>query len=68
MDRAERYREHAEECLAFSRSIDDPIWRAQLVAIAAQWREFAEREYEIVEGAQQTMPDTRRSERTKSLA
>jgi hypothetical protein len=47
MGRAERYREHADECLAFSASIDDPIWRAQLVAMAAQWRDLAAREFEI---------------------
>jgi hypothetical protein len=47
MDRAERYREHAAECLAFSKSIDDSIWRARLVAIAAQWRKIAEQEAEI---------------------
>jgi len=44
MDRAERYREHAQECLAFAKSMADPTWRTQLVAMAAQWREFAERE------------------------
>jgi hypothetical protein len=47
MGRAERYREHGEECLAFSKSVDDPIWQAQLVAMAAQWRELADREFEI---------------------
>jgi hypothetical protein len=44
LGRAERYREHAEECLAFSKSIADPILQAQLIAMAAQWRELAERE------------------------
>jgi len=57
MSRAERYREHAYECLAFSKSVADPAWRAQLVAMAAQWREFAERECEIAGKAQQTTGD-----------
>jgi hypothetical protein len=47
MNRAEQYREHAKECLGFSTSITDPAWRAQLVSIAAQWRELANRECEI---------------------
>jgi hypothetical protein len=42
MGRAERYREHAEQCWEFSKSVDDPTWRAQLVAMAAQWRELAD--------------------------
>jgi hypothetical protein len=45
MGRAERYREHADQCWEFSKSVDDPTWRAQLVAMAAQWRELADREY-----------------------
>jgi hypothetical protein len=53
MGRAELYREHAEECLAFAKSIADPIWRAQLHAMAAQWREFAERESKIGGAEQQ---------------
>jgi hypothetical protein len=44
MDKAERYLEHAEECLAFAKSVADPIWRTQLFAMAAQWRGFAARE------------------------
>jgi hypothetical protein len=47
MGRAERYREYAKECLAFSTSIADPMWRAQLVSMAAQWRELAHRESEM---------------------
>jgi hypothetical protein len=66
MDRAEQYREHAEECLAFSKSVADPMWRAQLVAMAAQWREFAERECVIAGRAQQTTGDAGRSELTHS--
>jgi hypothetical protein len=54
MGRAERYREHAEQCWEFSKSVDDPTWRAQLMAMAAQWRELAEREFEIASRAQQT--------------
>jgi hypothetical protein len=50
MGRAELYREHAEECLAFAKSIADPMWRAQCLAMAAQWREFAERESELTVG------------------
>jgi hypothetical protein len=69
MGRAEWYREHAEECLAFSKSIADPKWRAQLVAIAAQWREFAERESDTAGRAQQTPQNTAgRVERLKSAA
>jgi hypothetical protein len=66
MGRAERYRERAEECLVFSKSIADPMWRAQLVAIAAQWREFAELECEVAGGAQSTTRNAGRVERTKS--
>jgi hypothetical protein len=62
MGRAERYREHAEECMAFSKSITDPIWRAQLVAMAAQWRDFAEQKCEIAGEVQ----NAGRSERMKS--
>jgi hypothetical protein len=50
MGKAERYLEHAQECLAFAKSVADPIWRAQLVAMAAQWRGFAARETEVSEG------------------
>jgi hypothetical protein len=58
MDKAERYLEHAEECLAFAKSVADPIWRAQLIAMAAQWRGFAARK-EVSEGR-----DSRRETRT----
>jgi hypothetical protein len=53
MGKAERYLDHAEECLAFAKSVADPIWRAQLVAMAAQWRAFAARETEVSERARQ---------------
>jgi hypothetical protein len=44
MSKAERYRQHADECSAFARTIYDPLWRGQLLAIAAQWRECAKRD------------------------
>jgi len=44
MGAAERYDEHAEECLGLSKSVADPTWRAQLVAMSAQWRKLAELE------------------------
>jgi hypothetical protein len=47
MSKAERYRQHADECSAFAMSVSDPVWRGQLLAIAAQWRECARREIEI---------------------
>jgi hypothetical protein len=46
MDRAENYREHAAECLALAKTIGDPHWRAQLMAIAAQWLELADQKSE----------------------
>jgi hypothetical protein len=68
MGRAGRYREHSEECLAFSKSIADPIWRAQLVAMAAQWREHAVWASEIAARAQQTPGTAGRVKRMKSPA
>ena len=67
MGKAERYLEHAEECLEFSKSMTDPMWRTQLVAIAAQWRKAAEWEHRIISEAQRTTPEIRRSGRIKSL-
>jgi len=67
MNRAEQYRERAEECLAFSTSIADPMWREQLVSMAAQWRELADWECEIARREQQMTRRSGRIER-KSLA
>jgi hypothetical protein len=55
MNRAERYREHAKECLAFSTSVADPMWRAQLLSVAAQWHELAQ--CEIARNVQQALVD-----------
>jgi hypothetical protein len=66
MNRAEQYRERAKECLAFSTSIGDPMWRAQLVSMAAEWRELAHRKSQIARSAEQTTRHTRRVERIKS--
>jgi hypothetical protein len=66
MNRAEQYRERAEECVAFSTSIADPTWRAQLLSVAAAWHKLADWEFEIARRAQQATRDGDRIERTKS--
>ena len=43
MGRTELYRERATECLAFAKTVLDPTWRTQLIAMAARWRELADR-------------------------
>ena len=44
MGKAEKYREHAAECLALAKTVADQEWRRHLIGIAEQWLELADLE------------------------
>ena len=43
MSRAEKYRQHAADCLRFAQSVNAPDDRTVLVEFAATWLRLAER-------------------------
>jgi hypothetical protein len=57
-ENAETLRERAAQCLALAATVADPIRRAQLIHMAARFRELADRPKMDFEGIQQIFNDS----------